>query len=316
VPFHLWVLCLDDLAYEILMKLSLPEVIPISLRDFEERDKELLKIKSSRSQVEYYFTCTPSLPIYIFRNYAETDMITYLDADMFFFSDIFPIYEELRGKSILIVGHRFPKHLRHLEDRGIYNVGLLSFRRDKYALNCLQRWRKQCIEWCYDRVENGLYADQKYLDDWPIRFPGVVELQHKGADLAPWNIMNYSLSLKNGRVLIDKEPLILFHFHYLHKISQWLYSPNLATYGMRATFLIKRYIYAPYIRELYETGRWVHNIIKRTDIRQDSIRNKNPGLLGSNRVFLEAYRKINHSREIIKKLFLGDLWVVIGGRVL
>jgi len=36
MPFRLWVLCFDDLAYEALQKLALPEVDPISLRDFEK----------------------------------------------------------------------------------------------------------------------------------------------------------------------------------------------------------------------------------------------------------------------------------------
>ena len=94
-PFRLWVLCFDDLAYETLQRLNLHEVVPISLRDFEDGDEELLQAKGNRSRIEYYFTCTPTLPLYILRNCSEVDVITYLDADLFFFSDPSPIYEEL-----------------------------------------------------------------------------------------------------------------------------------------------------------------------------------------------------------------------------
>jgi len=140
-PFRLWVLCFDDLAYETLQRLDLPEIVPISLRDFEEGDKELLQAKGNRSRIEYYFTCTPSLPLYILSNHPEVDVITYLDADLFFFLNPSPIYKELDDGSVLIVGHRFPPHLRHAEVYGIYNVGLLSFRRDDVGLQCLHWWR-------------------------------------------------------------------------------------------------------------------------------------------------------------------------------
>ena len=147
VPFRLWVLCFDDMAHEILQNLALPEVNPISLRDFEDGDRELLRAKENRSQIEYYFTCTPSLPLYILRNYPEVDVITYLDSDLFFFSNPSPIYQELEDRnSVLIVEHRFPPRLSHrVETNGIYNVGLLSFRRDDVGLQCLHWWRELCM---------------------------------------------------------------------------------------------------------------------------------------------------------------------------
>ena len=63
--FRLWILCFDDVTYETLQKLALPEVVPISLREFEEGDEELLQARGNRSRIEYYFTCTPSLSLYI-----------------------------------------------------------------------------------------------------------------------------------------------------------------------------------------------------------------------------------------------------------
>ena len=138
--------------------------------------------------MEYYFTLTPSLPLYIFNHFGEVDLITYLDSDLYFFSDPKPIYDEIRTSSIAIIGHRFSSNLRHLDERGVYNVGWMSFRRDKNALDCLEWYRERCIEWCYDRVEEYRYADQKYLDKFPKLFNEVHIIQCKGANLAPWNI--------------------------------------------------------------------------------------------------------------------------------
>ena len=316
MPFRLWVLCFDDLAYEILQKLALPEVDPISLRDFEEGDEELLQAKGNRSQIEYYFTCTPSLPLYILRNCPEVDAITYLDADLFFFSAPSPIYQELDDGSVLIVGHRFPPRLRHREVYGIYNVGLVSFRRDDVGLQCLHWWRNRCLEWCYDRVEDGRFADQKYLDDWPTRFPRVVVLQHKGAGLAPWNVANYSLRLENGQVLVDSQPLVFFHFHGLKQIRPWLYDPNLAGYGAHADSLLKQCIYGPYIQELQEAARWMSLLVDQFYMRMGSIRSSRPGMAVSSNVLRRMARKIKHQLSVTKKALQGDLWVVIAGRIL
>ena len=313
IAFRLWVLCFDDLAYEILQKLALPEVDPISLRDFEEGDEELLQAKGNRSRIEYYFTCTPSLSLYILRNCPEVDVITYLDSDLFFFSDPLSIYEELGDNSILIVGHRFPPHHKRRERFGIYNVGLLSFRRDNDGLQCLNWWRERCIEWCYDRVEDGRFADQKYLDDWPTRFPGVVVLQHKGAGLAPWNVENYSLRLENGQVLVDSQPLVFFHFHGVKRIGRLLIDPNLAGYEVHIDSLLKEYIYRPYTRELYEITRWLSGLVDQSDIQMGSIRGSNPGLPVS--VFRAVARRIKRQLVITKKVLQGDLWVVVAGRI-
>lgn len=315
-PFHLWVLCFDDLAYETLRRLALSEVTPISLGDFEEGDQELVQTKKGRSRVEYYFTCTPSLPLYVLRHWPEVEVITYLDADLFFFADPSPIYEELGGNAILIGEHRYPEHLRHLESVGVYNVGLLSFSRDDNGLKCLNWWRRRCIEWCYDREENGRYADQKYLDDWPERFSGVVILQHKGAGLAPWNVVNYNLGLENGQILVDAQPLVFFHFHGFKQVSRWVYDPNLARYGVRSNDLLKRYIYKSYARELYEVGRWLHSVSDRWDIHEGSIRGDNPWKVGGNSIFQPLMKRIYHRLYLIKNVCQGKLWIVKGGNIL
>jgi hypothetical protein len=295
-PFRLWVLCFDDLTYEVLQKLALPEVVPISLRNFEEGDEQLLKAKSNRSRVEYYFTCTPSLPLYILRNCPEVDVVTYLDADLFFFSDPSPIYEELGDDSILVVGHRFPPHLKDHERFGIYNVGLLSFRRDNNGLKCLNWWRERCIEWCYDREEDGRFADQKYLDDWPVRFQRVVVLQHKGAGLAPWNWMSYRIRVQNGHTTIDGHPLIFYHFHNLKILNRWLCDPRLSNYRYSPMpMVLRRWLYVPYMRSQRETWRWIRRIVPEVDPGYTNLRT---GLDGR--------------RTVVKRLLCGQLLVAIG----
>lgn len=314
-PFRLWVLCLDDLTYEILQKLAVPEVTLIPLKDFERGDEELLQAKGNRSPIEYYFTCTPSLPIYVLKNHPQVDIITYLDADLFFFSDPSPIYRELNSGSVLIVGHRFSPRLKHLEVYGIYNVALLSFRRDEMALDCLHWWRSRCLEWCYDRLEDGRFGDQKYLDDWPARFPGVVVVQHKGADLALWNLENHSLSLHNGQVTVYSQPLVFFHFQGLKQIRQWLYDPDLGRSGVHTNSVLKQCIYGPYIRELRQATRLVSRVIDQSYIPMHSIRTISPMEPLRGDILHATVEQVKHRFSIARRILRNDLWVVVAGRI-
>jgi predicted O-linked N-acetylglucosamine transferase (SPINDLY family) len=251
----LWVLCLDEETHVALNRLRLPGLYPISLKEFEHEDAELLAFEHNRSRVEYYFTCTPSLLLYVLCQCLPFECVTYLDADLFFFSDPQPLFEEMSGGSVAIIAHRFPEKLRHLEKFGVYNVGWLSFRRDADALTCLYEWRMQCIEWCYDREENGRFADQKYLDAWPSRFPGVVVLSHPGANVAPWNLADCRMRLVGGQVLVEEQPLIFFHFHGFKFSPQTGYDFNLKAYGARVTPLLGQQVFFPYVRALTETSQ-------------------------------------------------------------
>jgi len=210
--FRLWILCFDADTYHLLEKMRLDRVELIRLNEFENAD--LLAVKSSRTLVEYFWTATPDLPLYIFRRDPSIEQITYLDADLFFFAPPDPIEQAFGDGSILIVEHRYSPDLMYLRaESGIYNVSLLTFRHDVNALACLNWWRARCLEWCYARAEDGKMGDQKYLDDWPQRFPGVVVLKHAGCGVAPWNIQNYHIRQRDYGVWVDNVPLIFYHFH-------------------------------------------------------------------------------------------------------
>lgn len=256
-PFVLWTLCFDDETFAVLSRLNLVGIRLVRRADFEADDADLAAARANRTAVEYYWTCTPSLPLYVLRQDESIEVITYLDADLFFFSDPQPIFDEFGDGSILIHGHRYaPEHAHFAETSGIFNVGLLVFRRDNFGLECLWWWRERCNEWCYARFEDSKYGDQKYLDDWPERFRGVIVLQHPGAGLAPWNISQYQIESAENHILVNGYSLIFFHFHALKVVSPYVVAPSGAGYKVDYSRVAGIFItYATALRKAaYECG--------------------------------------------------------------
>ena len=65
---------------------------------------------------------------------------------------------------------------------------------DDVGKKCLHEWMQQCLEWCFDRYEDGKFADQKYLDSWPEKFKNhLVISKNLGVGIAPWNIQDENI---------------------------------------------------------------------------------------------------------------------------
>lgn len=253
-PYTLFVLCLDELTRTMLNRLGVPNVRTLGLHTLETADPDLRSARATRSLVEYYWTLTPAVLLHLFERYPEVDRLTYLDADLFFFSDPGPMFDEAPRASVLIHGHRFAKKYAALEAFGTYNVGLLSFAGNGEALSILGEWRGQCVEWCFASQEDGKFGDQMYLNDWPERFPGVHVLRHPGVGIAPWNQNDAVFATDGGGgLLVNGAPLIFYHFHALDILTEDVYVPaRLLHYGFDLEVL--HHCYLPYVQAL---GRWI-----------------------------------------------------------
>ena len=202
--FHLYIFSFDDKSHKLLKILNLEFATVISLKKFE--DKELLKVKGDRSAGEYCWTCTPSTIKYCIESY-NLNACTYLDADLYFFSNPAVLIEEMDEKSVLITEHRYTAQYDQSATSGIYCVQFMTFKNDENGMKALNWWRDSCNEWCYARFEDGKFGDQKYLDDWTTRFEGIHVLKNLGGGVAPWNIQQYDLSSN------ENFNLIFYHFH-------------------------------------------------------------------------------------------------------
>jgi len=257
--FVLYVLCLDAQTYQILNQMQCPKMILVPLSDLEKADPELLSVKNSRSKIEYYFTCTASFGYYIFNQYQNVKFLTYLDADTYFFST--PIYflDILQGASIAITPHRFPTTKKDHEKYGVYNVGWVSFKRDYNGMCCLEDWRTDCLNWCHAYLEGDRFGDQKYLDAWPTRYENVKIIDHFGVNAGPWNLECASLTLEKDCILINNEPLILYHFHSLSRLINRVYCLGLCEYSVEINPILRRRIYSHYIHQVKITHNKLQN---------------------------------------------------------
>jgi len=233
----LWVLCLDNRAKQALDGLLNPNLRTIPLIEVETPD--LLAIKPARSPAEYAWTLTPFTPRFVFERDASAIRVTYLDADLFLLKSPRPIFEEFvaSGESVLITAHAYDAEYDRSATSGRFCVQFMTFVRDT-SESVRSWWARRCLEWCFARSEDGKFGDQKYLDDWPDRFPDQVHiLRQENAILAPWNARRFPDS-----------NAIAWHFHGLRirgRQIQW--------YGnYQVPRIAEKMVYEPYIALLEE----------------------------------------------------------------
>jgi hypothetical protein len=90
-------------------------------------------------------------------------------------------------------------------------------------------------------------------------FKSVATLANKGANLAPWNLANYQIRFHGGRVRVDDDELVFFHFHGFQPVNRWLYDPRLKRFAARPTSVVRRHIFLPYWQALQRAQRQIQS---------------------------------------------------------
>ena len=181
----------------------------------------------------------------------EADWITYLDGDLYFFASPEAVYGELAEATVAIIPHRYAPNLTRRACSGPTMSDGLASATIRMVLPSSDGGGNRCIEWCHDHVDGERYADQGYLDSFSRRSTRVKSVDNVGANLAPWNIGNYRIDFRDGRVMIDAiHPLIFFHFQGLRKGLRWFIFNSHRIFGAPFSRDIREHIYRPYVDEL------------------------------------------------------------------
>ena len=269
--FTIFAFCMDDHSYHNLIESNTPNVVPIQLVDLENQLSELVIAKKTRNKVEFYYTCSPAICKYVLEVFSNVNEITYLDSDLYFFSSPIAIFKEIddANASVGIIEHRFSFLTKRNIIYGRFNVGWVTFKKDHSGLICLNSWYNDCINWCFQRLEGEKYADQKYLDNWPIKHENVRIINNIGANVAIWNIRNYNINYTHNKIFINDSPLIFYHFANLEQINYNKFKTNLSRVFMRCSGVIKDHIYLPYVNEIKKNQ--LYSIKSKNEISQSFV---------------------------------------------
>jgi hypothetical protein len=236
---------LDDLVAELFSDFA-SYITPISIAELTAADPDFATVRSNRTLVEWYFTATSALANYLLVRFPGVQRLTYLDGDLYFYASPLELLAEAHGASVQIIEHRFSPHLAPLEVYGRFNVGWISFFNTEEGRQVVADYRRECIEWCYDRLDGDRFADQKYLDRWPARYPRCCISRVKGGNVAPWNLARWRFDSLGGVPFVDAERIVFYHFHGVQRAAD-------GSYGLRAVEGFEAYmelLYQPYLARL------------------------------------------------------------------
>lgn len=252
--FTMYVLAMDDVVASYLPSLGYDDLKVITVADIKEMYPVLVRLEKERTRGEFSWTLSSFCIQYALRKF-NLDSCIYVDSDTCFYNNPELLLKECGKKSVLITEHNYTPEYDQSATSGKFCVQFMYFKNNSDGNEVLEYWRSKCEEWCYNRMEDGKFGDQKYLDDWESRFEEIVyNCRNIGCGIAPWNIQKYDISVENGtyfvteRVTKIKKPVVFFHYHALLEIAEkkWVLSQY------RLAENDKKLFFEPYIKELYK----------------------------------------------------------------
>ena len=208
----------------------------------------------SRSKFESLISIKPQLLFELCKSLPENEMVIYQDTDVIFFSEM-DTYPGFSSKhSVYIFEHQY-RLKKDFYPHGKYNAGFLVLKNNSSSQTFLEEWSSKCHEWCYLRVENGKYADQKYLEELS-RYSYVSAENSKQINLG-MHFFDGGSNLKSTkkRVLLDNRELICFHFHGF-KVHKRVTESGLNRYGFSLRNFNKfKNLYIPTINRYFSIKR-------------------------------------------------------------
>jgi hypothetical protein len=237
---------MDEVSHKLLSILKYPRVEIIGVDEIT--NNAFVALSNERSSSEFCWTTKPFAVSEVFRRKSHIDSIALIDANMYLlqsFELMFREFEEV-NRSTMVFRHAFSSEYDQTHVSGEFCSSLVFFQRK--ALDALlPDWEKSCLQWCRDTPENGLFADQKYLESWSYKFDNEVQIFSKDELLgAPWNIKNRTYeNIKaykfQGLRFLTKDKILLTESYHLDSSTIEL-------------------VYEPYCRLLFEMVQLMESV--------------------------------------------------------
>ena len=284
----IWVICLDEKLYDLLKNKNLENVKLIQLKEIEKEIDN--NYRKNRKFLEYCWMLTPFSMKYVLNQDSNIKEVTYVDADVYFYKDIKPIFEEfnLSNKNIFITEHGYHKKHNKTEISGRFCVQFLIMKNNLNAEIIRNEWEKKCVESTTIDHSKNIVGDQKYFDDLYNKYSNdFCVSKNLNFFQAPWTLDRF-----------NPEDAILYHFHSLRVLEDkiMLYS------GYNHGENIINKIYLPYIKTL-------KNILEEYKLKfnQTISGEKENVFLKIKKIILEKLFKIIAKREMYKYIDINKI---------
>jgi hypothetical protein len=246
------VLALTEECAWFLRGLGLERMRVLSLNDLVSREPRLSAVRQDRDHASFIFTLTPQIVLAAMNFASYDEQVVYIDADMMFFGSPAKILEESKASDVALAPHHFSSHMEGQKRFGIYNVGWVGFKKSTGGVRCAHWWAESCIEWCHDRLENGKFADQKYLENFKSIADSVHVIKDIGLNAAPWNVSGRWFTKSGDEVLVDGMPLVLYHFAKVKRITPWCIATRVKQQAVIGAKHLNAFVYREYAKRLEE----------------------------------------------------------------
>lgn len=188
----------------------------------------------------------------------DAEKVLYFDPDIAVFNPMDPVIDLLDSHAIILTPHQLDPEpandSRAILDNeiaslnyGVFNLGFIAVNQHAEAHRFAQWWAERLHDWCHDRLDMGVFVDQKWCNLIPCFFDYVKILRDPGYNVASWNLSQRQMHFdETGRALINDEPLRFYHFTKL---------------GPAGETMTRRYAGNNF--EIYELWWWYRNEVAR-----------------------------------------------------
>lgn len=177
---------------------------------------------------------------YFTGKHQDLDFLMYFDPDTALFASPAIIEEELRNSNILITPHILtpvPLDGKNPQENlflnfGIYNLGFIALRQPSTQMSFIKWWQERTYHLGYDRIADGLFVDQLWINFSPIFHHASVSL-NPGLNMGPWNLHERYLKYDSSKIKVNETYDLIFYHFSNYKFSK---PEILASYYDRFTF--------------------------------------------------------------------------------
>ncbi len=222
--FKFYIGLVDEISSEIDYSIFEPAIItPIS----KIKSLNINELIAKYDIIEFNTCVKPSVFKYIIEENSNAEIIYYIDPDICFYNPIEFVNQILRDKAIVLTPHitspiisdDFLPSENLFLNYGVYNLGFIGINAKKSsAIKMLNWWEEKTLNLGYNRVLDGLFVDQLWINFVPIYYDDVEVIKSYNFNMAPWNLHErhiVSVNEDNEIILNDNTKLVFYHFSNL-----------------------------------------------------------------------------------------------------